>query len=135
LASSTVSDRLTGRAGAPLSRFHNLGRISMNRIMAFASALLIVASASAAFAADAVNCTYAGKTYSLGALVCAAKGVAMVCGAPAVLATSAPYNAGVRGKSTDGGWQILQQNNSLVAIQAADPMNSRACDGNPATTP
>lgn len=84
-----------------------------------------------------IVCTYAGKTYSVGAFVCAAKGVGMVCGAPAVLGTVSPFAPGARPSIAKDqvGWQILQQNNDLIAIQAADPKLSRACDINPSVTP
>jgi hypothetical protein len=82
--------------------------------------------------APARDCMYAGKAYSLGAFLCVSKGMAMVCGTPAVLETKSPHNGGPRGKPTDGAWQLVQQNNDLVSIQG-DP--SRTCDINPSLTP
>jgi hypothetical protein len=60
----------------------------------------------------------------------------MICGAPAILNTTAPYAPRSRPAVTaEIGWQIVQQNNDLIKVQAADPMHSRACDDTSSITP
>jgi hypothetical protein len=74
------------------------------------------------------NCDYAGKTYSIGAFLCVAKNIGMVCGQPQVLTTTAPYKPGE--KPISGSWQLVLQNSDLTHSNKGD-----ACENNTGATP
>jgi hypothetical protein len=80
------------------------------------------------------DCTYAGKLYSQGAILCVAKNIAMVCNQPLILGPApstipvATLTTTTPASNNPTGWRIVLEDNGLIGGQ-------NSCAGNTGATP